>query len=427
MTQAAVRRVAGSRARQWVAGTAWGREVANAFRPRRGRLPGIRTLKTTLAAVLAFVAAVHLTSDPRPVLAPLTALLVVQLTLYETLTSGLQRVASVVAGVLVAVGLATGVGLTWWSLGAVVLVSLVLGKLLRLGPQVLEVPISAMLVLAVGDRESAALVRVWETLIGAGVGVAVNALIAPPLYMQSAGDAIRDLADRTAALLREMARDLTDGWSGDAGRRWVDRARGLAGEVVRTDRALGRAEESLRLNPRGRRVVLARVSLRSAFTVLEHVAVNVRGLVRALADRAVGSPDESPYDEATRSGLARLLTALSAALVEFGRLAGVEPSAATPDTGDLRAALADAQAARDALLGALRVDAQADPALWGLHGSFLSNVDRVLHELDPDGESDARRVPRPALRKPAPPLLPTLSPWQPWRPGEGAGVEPDRE
>ena len=110
---------------------------------RRGRRPGLRTAKTTIAAVLSFVGAQRLGTSPQPVLAPLTALLVVQLTMYETLTSGLQRVASVVAGVLTAVGVATYVGLTWWSLGAVVAASLVIGRLLRLGPQLLEVPISA--------------------------------------------------------------------------------------------------------------------------------------------------------------------------------------------------------------------------------------------------------------------------------------------
>jgi uncharacterized membrane protein YgaE (UPF0421/DUF939 family) len=91
-----------------------------------------------------------------------------------------------VAGVLIAVGVASYVGLTWWSLGAVVAASLIIGRLLRLGAHLLEVPISAMLVLAVGGAEGAALDRVYETLIGAGVGVAVNVVIAAPLYVQPA-------------------------------------------------------------------------------------------------------------------------------------------------------------------------------------------------------------------------------------------------
>ena len=119
---------------------------------------------------MAFLVAEQLGTSPQPVLAPLTALLVAQLTTYETVASGLERVASVLAGVLLAVGVAFLVGLTWWSLGAVVAMSLVLGRLLRLGSNFLEVPISAMIVLAVGGDPRQAEGRIYETLIGAAVG-----------------------------------------------------------------------------------------------------------------------------------------------------------------------------------------------------------------------------------------------------------------
>src|SRR5919107_188451 len=82
-----------------------------------------------------------------PLLAPLTALLVVQLTPVSILVSGLDRVVSVVAGVGLAVLLSSAVGLNWWSLGLLIGLSLVLGQVLRLGENLLEVPISAMLVL----------------------------------------------------------------------------------------------------------------------------------------------------------------------------------------------------------------------------------------------------------------------------------------
>jgi len=48
----------------------------------------VRTFKSTLAAVTAYVVALPFSDNPRPVLAPLTALLVVQLTLYETVRRG---------------------------------------------------------------------------------------------------------------------------------------------------------------------------------------------------------------------------------------------------------------------------------------------------------------------------------------------------
>jgi len=236
---------------------------------RRGRRPGLRTAKTTLAAVLSFVLAQQLGTSPQPVLAPLTALLVVQLTMYETVASGLQRVASVVAGVLIAVGVASYVGLTWWSLGAVVAASLVIGRLLRLGAHLLEVPISAMLVLAVGGAEGAALDRVYETLIGAGVGVAVNVVIAAPLYVQPANDALGELAERMAAFLRQLADQLGAGWSRESADRMLNEARRLGDEVDRADRTLARAQDSARFNPRVAQAREALPRLRTGLTGLE--------------------------------------------------------------------------------------------------------------------------------------------------------------
>ena len=98
-------------------------------------------------------------------LAPLTALLVVQATRYQTMRSAVQRVASVVAGVVVALGFTAAVGFTWWSLGLVIAVALAIGSVLGLGDHMLEVPISAMLILSL-DSGSAATGRVVDTLRG---------------------------------------------------------------------------------------------------------------------------------------------------------------------------------------------------------------------------------------------------------------------
>jgi Aromatic acid exporter family member 1 len=82
-------------------------------------------------AVFAYLVALPLPVTPRPVLAPLTALLVAQVSLYQTLRSAVQRVAAEVAGVLLAVGLPALVGFTWWSLGITIVVALFIGYALR--------------------------------------------------------------------------------------------------------------------------------------------------------------------------------------------------------------------------------------------------------------------------------------------------------
>src|SRR4051794_21656017 len=67
---------------------------------RRGRSALFRAARLTGAAVAAYLVAEGLgLIDPPPLVAALTALLVVQATASSTLFSGLQRVISVVAGV----------------------------------------------------------------------------------------------------------------------------------------------------------------------------------------------------------------------------------------------------------------------------------------------------------------------------------------
>ena len=121
-----------------------------ASRREDGSPLGLRTAKATLAAVISWELALRLPGSQSPVLAPLTALLVTQVTVVQTITGSFQRVASVTAGVLVALGVADLLGLHWWSIGLVIFVSLALGQVLRLGSHRMEVPLSALLVLTLG-------------------------------------------------------------------------------------------------------------------------------------------------------------------------------------------------------------------------------------------------------------------------------------
>ncbi len=162
------------------------RIAAFALRVRqRGRSAAFRAVRITGASVAAYLVAEALGfRQPPPLIAALTALLVVQATLSSTLTNSVQRVFSVVAGVGLAMLFVSLVGLTWWSLALLIAASIVVGQLLALGPHLVEVPISAMLVLGVGYAAGAESVgggRVVETVIGAVVGVLGNVLFPPPV------------------------------------------------------------------------------------------------------------------------------------------------------------------------------------------------------------------------------------------------------
>jgi hypothetical protein len=77
--------------------------------------------RLTATATFAYLMALVIPAcTPRPVLAPLTALLVLQASLYQTIRSALRKVLSVTVGVLVAVGVAEFIGFSWWQLALVI-------------------------------------------------------------------------------------------------------------------------------------------------------------------------------------------------------------------------------------------------------------------------------------------------------------------
>src|ERR1700744_6483874 len=104
------------------------------FRRIRSARPAASYItRLTATATFAYLLALAIPADTsRPVLAPLTALLVLQASLYQTIRSAIRKVLSVMLGVLVAVGVAEFIGFSWWQLALVIAAALVIGRALRL-------------------------------------------------------------------------------------------------------------------------------------------------------------------------------------------------------------------------------------------------------------------------------------------------------
>ena len=374
---------------------------------RRGRTPGLRTAKVTLAVVAAYLLAEVLHLSEHPIVAPLVALLVVQLTLYQSLVHGLGRVGGVLAGVAVAVLVAHFVGLTWWSLGAVVAGSIVVGKVLRLGPHLFEAPISAMLLLEVGGSGSLGVARVEEAVLGALVGVAVSMLVAPPLYLQPAGAAIGELAERMSRFAAGFGAGILEPWSRHAADHWMGQARAVADEVNRAELTVARAEEAARLNPRGRRGRDAHPRLRATLTALERCHLTLRTLARAVLDRTYFVPageQATAYTPPQRAALGDLLATAA------GAIKAVAPIAAGGEAADAARLLVEEHLTalderRTRLARVLAVDPLVDEAAWSQHGSLLAAVDRLRVEI----AAAAREVETPT--QPEAPLAKQVRRW----------------
>jgi uncharacterized membrane protein YgaE (UPF0421/DUF939 family) len=366
--------------------------------------------RLTACVVFAYLIALPVPETSPPVLAPLTAILVLQVSIYQTLFSAVRRVAGVVAGVLIALGLSRWIGFTWWSLGLTITLGLAVGYALRLREAVLEVPISAMLILSVSSK-AAATSRITETLIGTAAGLIAGFVLTAP-QVEPAEEAIADLARAMADLLDRMVAGLKDGPVNDSARAWLDQARALGNEIRRVDEALQQAEESTKLNPRGMRLPYSTITLRQSLEILEHSAITVRILARSLTDATRLAGDDNPLDDPdVRAGVAGTLGELSAAVRTYSSLATeLDPHGHDVLKSELERHLAAARDQQDRLSGLLAPPATR-PVGWPLRGELISHLDRLRSELDastPGGgarrRNRSRRSPR-LSRQRVPPAL----------------------
>jgi gas vesicle protein len=292
-------------------------------------------------------------------------------------------------------------------LGLLTAATLALGLALRLREEILEVPISAMLIFSV-DSNAAATSRITDTLVGAAAGLGAGLLFAP-LRVQPAREAVGELSRQMAELLGQMADGLAaDGPDPRRAAEWLDRTRALRGEIDRLDDALAQAEESVRLNPRRLRIGDPAAGLREGVDTLERAAADMRVLARSVSDSARLDSEHSPVKQAdTRTRLAAVLAELSAAVRAYGRLIESDPGSLDPVAPDATAPeavadsledhLAEAGRQQDRLAGLLQADPVEYPDGWPLRGEILAHVDRLRSELQPASTGPRASV-RPPLR-----------------------------
>jgi hypothetical protein len=379
-------------------------------------------LKTAAAAGIAWGLAGLLPDSKEPVLAALAALLVVQVTVRQSVVVGAQRVAGVILGVVLALYAGKLLGLHAWSLALLLCIGLLVGRLLRIG---IQVAVSTLIVLSVsGTATGYAEARIVETLIGAAVGVAVNALVVPPTHLAAARAALADLAERAAAVLRSVGDDLRR----EAGARWdpertravLEAARAVQRDVGAAREKVQRAEESVRWNVRslpeaGLPQLLPR--LRAARDSVGHLTAQTLGIARAL-DELSRRPQQR-WDDATCALLAGLVEAVGDAVGSWAaalryddpqqaaagglppvlspvlspglspvRSPGLSPGL-TPGLSPMDAVAAATAAARAALAEA---DLQPVGPEWRLLGGVLADLAKVVGEVDPVGaHADAFR------------------------------------
>ncbi|WP_051301422.1 FUSC family protein [Actinomadura rifamycini] len=354
-----------------------------------------RIARLSITATVAYLLALYLlpAGGPPPLLSPLTALLVVQYSVYDTIRAGILRVSAVTSGVLVAVMFSETIGFTWWTLGLAILAALTIGHVLRLREHVLEAAISAMLIFALGAAsESGAFDRFMETIVGAATGLVATFLV-PSVVVRPAEEAVADISERLRELISHIAEGLRGERSPGEAVRWQQETEHLARDLARTDQALGAAEQSIKLNPRAWRLVDAGVALRNAMETMEHFTLTLRGLTRSLVDdERLGRHGRLLTDPVLRPRLADALAGVADGIAAYGRLARSDldrrarPFKAEQDL-EVRVDIARERRAR--LARELHERAAAGD-LWPLYGEISMDVDRLVEQLRVEHRARAR-------------------------------------
>jgi uncharacterized membrane protein YccC len=246
--------------------------------------------KSGLAAGLSWWVARMVTDVPDPVLASLTAVVVVQVSVRASVLTALQRSFAVVLGVLLALAIGDALGLNGFTVGLLVAVSLGIAELvLQLPPAAArQVPLSVLVVLTAVTSNPVA--QGWQralgTLLGAAIGVVVSLLL-PASRLVDARQTLDRLGANLGDVLDEMGKGLEQSWSTDQTEEWRRRARSTRHRLVRqAEEAVGNGRETARWNVRDRRHIATLGRYEDVMPRLERTAIGVWAIARGLDDHA---------------------------------------------------------------------------------------------------------------------------------------------
>ncbi|MGW3661875.1 FUSC family protein [Streptomyces sp. NPDC005141] len=210
----------------------------------------VQALKAAGAAVAAWAVVGWWWQAPMALMAPWTAVALVQGTVYRSVRTGVQQLALITAGTLFAAGAATITDSVTLAMALALPPAALLGVYNRFGDQGVYAPATVIFVLAYGTLSGDDIAhRLAEATVGATIGIAVNALLLPPVHLRGLEESLAAMARESTSLLRMMADNVAAGYGEEDATRW----RGRIGHLTKSLEGLRNARiwsrESYRLNP----------------------------------------------------------------------------------------------------------------------------------------------------------------------------------
>ncbi|WP_372478040.1 FUSC family protein [Streptomyces barringtoniae] len=369
----------------WHEVTVAARGVARAWAgPCRERDLAAQAVKAALAAWLAWAVAGWWLHAPMAFVAPWVAVVLVESTVFRSIAHGLQQLAAIAAGTVVATAVALPLRDSMAAMAVVLPLAMLLGQWRRLGSQGIYAATGALFVLTGGSVTVAtSAARLAEALFGAVVGIAVNALVRPPLYLRDSRAVLKGATEEAHDILRDVAEGLTEGrWDAEEAGARHERALRLRRLVEQARSSVEWSRESLRGNLRRRRTGAGPPPGKGyddALLVLDYAAVHTAGVTRtvleaATADRAA----PRPHPELAHR-YAEFLRRTAHALRLYSHSRFGDESDGHEDR--LRAAVARLRATLDDLRRHLVGGTRDDPDELATYGALLAQAHRLADQL----------------------------------------------
>ncbi|MFJ3561431.1 aromatic acid exporter family protein [Streptomyces anulatus] len=243
---------------RWWLGREWA-EVRRSVRsacveagPERDTL--VQSLKAAGAAIAAWAVSGWWFQAPMALLAPWTAIAMVGSTVYHSVRTGIQQFAIIALGtVWASAAMAFTHDQTMVAMLFTLPFMMLLGNYRRFGSQGIYGATTALFVITGGVSSTSTVGhRLLETLIGAVIGLLINAFVLPPVHLRSVRDRLVRLVRETADVLSAMAEGLREEDAVERSASWHHWASGLTVSLQNVGEARRWAMEGSRWNPGGR-------------------------------------------------------------------------------------------------------------------------------------------------------------------------------
>lgn len=266
---------------------------------QRTRWLVLQSTKAALAAVVAWEVSRQALDLPVPYLAPWSALLTVQATVYRSVRTSATQVLGSIAGIVLAFVGGHLFGVTSVTLAVVLFVAVLIGHVRMFGEDRSTPAVAALFALTLGyiGERDLLMYRVADIVVGVVVALAVNMVFVPPLTGGNVRQSVVECRQRFAGLLRDIANGLREDWDESTAGNWLGETIRLDDEVDSIWRTLSFAEESSWWNPRRwidwKREAALPNGVPDQLAATEQSVAELRSVLRTLWEQArVDPPDE---------------------------------------------------------------------------------------------------------------------------------------